>query len=176
MVFAAPSRSIINAKTSEPRFAVVAFLFCGQITIPLWIPHREHRSIVFPHFHKQIISALVEGNSVRATCRMTGHSKGAVLKLLAQVGQACLDFQDTKVRNVKSCRIQCDEIWAFCYAKEKTSRRISMAFSTIATCGHGRQLMRIPSWQYPGMWVSAILKPRRPSSTILLKGYPIASS
>jgi hypothetical protein len=50
---------------------------------------------------------------------MTGHSKGAVLKLLVEVGQACLDFHDEKVRNVRSRRIQCDEIWSFCYAKEK---------------------------------------------------------
>ena len=67
----------------------------------------------------KIIGALVEGNSIRATCRMTGHSKGAVLKLLAEVGAACLDFHDCKVRDVRSKRIQCDEIWAFCYAKEK---------------------------------------------------------
>jgi IS1 family transposase len=67
----------------------------------------------------RIIGALVEGNSIRATCRMTGHSKGAVLKPLAEVGQACMDFHDRKVRNVRSRRIQCDEIWAFCYAKEK---------------------------------------------------------
>jgi IS1 family transposase len=67
----------------------------------------------------QIIGALVEGNSIRATCRMTGHSKGAVLKLLGEVGRACLEFHDNKVRNVRSRRIQCDEIWAFCYAKQK---------------------------------------------------------
>lgn len=67
----------------------------------------------------QIISALVEGNSIRATCRMTNHSKGAVLKLLAEVGKACLKFQDERVRNIHTRRIQCDEIWSFCYAKQK---------------------------------------------------------
>jgi hypothetical protein len=67
----------------------------------------------------RILGSLVEGNSIRATCRMTGHSKGAVLKLLAEVGQACADFHDLKVRDVKSRRVQCDEIWAFCYAKAK---------------------------------------------------------
>ena len=67
----------------------------------------------------QIILALVEGNSIRATCRMTGHSKGAVLKLLVEVGTACLKFQDEKVRNVRSKRVQCDKIWSFCRAKEK---------------------------------------------------------
>jgi hypothetical protein len=67
----------------------------------------------------RVIGALVEGNSIRATCRMTGHSKGAVLKLLAEVGSACLNSHDRTVRGVRSRRIQCDEIWQFCYAKEK---------------------------------------------------------
>ena len=80
----------------------------------------------------KIIGALVEGNSIRATCRMTGHSKGAVLKLLAEVGEACIDFHDKHVRNVASKRIQCDEIWSFCYAKEKNHR----ANIPVAKSGH----------------------------------------
>lgn len=68
----------------------------------------------------QVIAALVEGNSVRATCRMTGVAKGTVLTLLANLGQACAEYHDRMVRNVKSRRIQCDEIWSFCYAKEKS--------------------------------------------------------
>jgi IS1 family transposase len=67
----------------------------------------------------QIIAALVEGNSIRATCRMTGAAKGTVLKLLANVGQACSDYQNKTLRNLTCQRIQCDEIWSFCYAKEK---------------------------------------------------------
>lgn len=67
----------------------------------------------------QIIQCLVEGNSVRATCRMTGRSKGAVLKFIAEIGQACSDYQDVTLRNLKSRRIQCDEIWSFCYSKQK---------------------------------------------------------
>lgn len=67
----------------------------------------------------EIISALVEGNSIRATCRMTGHSKGAILKLLVEVGNTCLKFQDEKLRNIRSRRVQCDEIWSFVYAKQK---------------------------------------------------------
>jgi IS1 family transposase len=65
----------------------------------------------------QIIAALVEGNSLRATCRMTGAAKGTVLKLLADVGKACAEYQDKVFRNLKCKRIQCDEIWSFCYAK-----------------------------------------------------------
>jgi IS1 family transposase len=67
----------------------------------------------------QVIAALVEGNSVRATCRMTGVAKGTVLSLLADIGQVCAEYHDRVMHNVKSRRIQCDEIWSFCYAKEK---------------------------------------------------------
>lgn len=67
----------------------------------------------------KILACLVEGNSIRATCRMTGAAKGTVVKLLADVGAACKTFHDRNVRNIKSKRVQCDEIWSFCYAKEK---------------------------------------------------------
>jgi IS1 family transposase len=66
-----------------------------------------------------VISALVEGNSIRATVRMTGVAKDTVIKLLARVGQACAEYQDKTLRNLPCKRIQCDEIWSFCYAKEK---------------------------------------------------------
>jgi IS1 family transposase len=67
----------------------------------------------------RVIAALVEGNSIRATCRMTGIAKGTVLKLLVDLGKACAEYQDRTIRNVISKQIQCDEIWSFCYAKEK---------------------------------------------------------
>lgn len=67
----------------------------------------------------QIISALVEGNSLRATARMCDVAFNTVLKLLPQIGAACAEYQDKALRNLSSKRIQCDEIWSFCYAKEK---------------------------------------------------------
>lgn len=67
----------------------------------------------------QIIAALVEGNSIRATCRMTDVAKGTVLKLLVDLGKACAQYQDEHLRNLPCKSIQCDEIWSFCYAKEK---------------------------------------------------------
>ena len=67
----------------------------------------------------QIIAALVEGNSINATVRMTGAAKHTVLKLLADLGKACTAYQDRAFRNLPCKRIQCDEIWSFCYAKEK---------------------------------------------------------
>jgi hypothetical protein len=67
----------------------------------------------------QIVSALVEGNSLRATARMCDVAFNTVLKLLPQIGAACAEYQDKALRNLSSKRIQCDEIWSFCYAKKK---------------------------------------------------------
>jgi IS1 family transposase len=67
----------------------------------------------------QIISAFVEGNSINSTCRMTGRSKHTVLKLLEDLGEACQRFHDEKVRGLTSKKVQCDELWAFCYSKQK---------------------------------------------------------
>ena len=67
----------------------------------------------------QVITALVEGNSIRSTCRMTDTAKGTVIKLLRDVGKACAEYQDKHLRDLPCKHIQCDEIWSFCYAKEK---------------------------------------------------------
>jgi IS1 family transposase len=67
----------------------------------------------------QIISALVEGNAINATARMTGVSKVTILKLLKDVGEACMAFENKALVNLPCKNIQCDEIWSFCYAKEK---------------------------------------------------------
>jgi IS1 family transposase len=67
----------------------------------------------------QIIGCLVEGNSIRATVRLTGAAKNTVTKLLVDLGRACTEYQDKVFRNLNCKRIQCDEIWSFCYAKDK---------------------------------------------------------
>src|SRR5271170_4628127 len=67
----------------------------------------------------QVISSLVEGNSIRATVRMTGVAKNTIVRLLVDIGHACSEYQDRAFRNLSCKRIQCDEIWSFCYAKEK---------------------------------------------------------
>jgi len=67
----------------------------------------------------QIVSALVEGNSIRSTARMTDVAINTVVKLLVELGAACLGYQDKAMHNLPCKRIQCDEIWSFCYAKEK---------------------------------------------------------
>jgi IS1 family transposase len=66
-----------------------------------------------------VLSALVEGNSVRATCRQTGAAKGTVLALLGIVGAHCKNHHDRFVREVNTKRVQCDEIWSFVGAKAK---------------------------------------------------------
>ena len=67
----------------------------------------------------QVISALVEGVGVNAISRMTGVSKCAILKLLADIGEACAEYHDKAVRRVRVHRLQCDEIWQFIGAKKK---------------------------------------------------------
>jgi IS1 family transposase len=68
---------------------------------------------------KRVVAALVEGNSIRSTVRMTGVAKNTIVKLLADLGMACAEYQDRAFKNLPCKRIQCDEIWSFCYAKEK---------------------------------------------------------
>ncbi len=67
----------------------------------------------------QIITLLVEGNSLRSTSRIADVSFNTVLKLLPQIGKACQQFHNVNVTHVRSERIQCDELWSFCYAKQK---------------------------------------------------------
>ena len=67
----------------------------------------------------QIVAALVEGCSIRATVRMTGASKNTIAKLLVELGAACSDFLDKTLVNLTSKRIQCDELWSFVGAKQK---------------------------------------------------------
>src|SRR5439155_4236887 len=67
----------------------------------------------------QIVRVLVEGNSIRATCRMTDTTKGTVLKLLVDLGRACFEYQDKTLRNLPCKRLQLDELWSFVGVKEK---------------------------------------------------------
>lgn len=68
---------------------------------------------------EQILHCLVEGNSIRATARLTGAAINTVVKMLCDAGRAFSIYQDEVMRNLKCRRIQCDEIWAFIGCKEK---------------------------------------------------------
>jgi len=67
----------------------------------------------------QVIACLIEGCSIRATVRMTGVAKKTVMRLLAEVGEVCADYQDRVFRNLRSRRLQLDKIWTWIYCKEK---------------------------------------------------------
>jgi IS1 family transposase len=66
-----------------------------------------------------ILHHLCEGMSVNSTCRLLKVGKNTVLRLMADAGKACFAYHDEHVRNLKSKRIQVDEIWSFVYAKQK---------------------------------------------------------
>jgi IS1 family transposase len=67
----------------------------------------------------QIIGLLCEGMSLRATSRLTGVARNTLNRLLLDLGEACAEYQDGALQNLDSTRIECDEIWAFCHAKDK---------------------------------------------------------
>jgi len=75
----------------------------------------------------RVVSALVEGMGINATCRMTGVSKPTVLKLLTDLGRACYAYHDEHVRGLRCKRVQCDEIWSFVGAKMKNTSEEKMA-------------------------------------------------
>ena len=67
----------------------------------------------------QILAMLCEGSSMRSISRVADVSINTVTKLLVEAGETCLDMHDDLVREVHASRIQCDEIWSFCHAKQK---------------------------------------------------------
>jgi len=69
----------------------------------------------------KIIGCLVEGMSMRATTRLLGCSINTVTKLLVDLGAACLLYQNEVMRDLPCQRIQVDELWAFCYSKQKNT-------------------------------------------------------
>jgi IS1 family transposase len=75
----------------------------------------------------KILHLLCEGSSIRAVTRLTGASKNTVIKLMIDAGRACADYHDKTVRNLKTRRIQCDEIWSFTYAKQKNVQHAKKA-------------------------------------------------
>jgi len=80
-----------------------------------------------------ILNALVEGNSINSTCRMTGVSKVTVLRLLADVGTFCAQYHNVYVRGLVSKRVQVDELWAFCGCKDKAKLAGAGGFGSVWT-------------------------------------------
>jgi IS1 family transposase len=66
----------------------------------------------------RIVGCLTEGNSIRATVRLTGAAKNTITELLLDLGMACSDYQDRALRNLTCQRVQVDEIWSFVGCKK----------------------------------------------------------
>ena len=66
----------------------------------------------------QVINALVEGNSIRATSRLVGAEHKTVMRVLVRVGDACGQLLNEWVRNVTAKRIEVDEIWTYVFKKQ----------------------------------------------------------
>ena len=81
-----------------------------------------------------ILNCLAEGMGVNATARVTGKSKNTILKLLADVGEACALYQDRVMNNLKCKRIECDEVWSFVGAKQKNVRQDDEAHADYGDC------------------------------------------
>jgi IS1 family transposase len=82
---------------------------------------------------KQLLHLMVEGNSVRGIARLIDVSPVTVLRHLEIAGSACLAYHDEHVRNLRSARIECDEIWSFNYCKDKNLDRAKAAPSNAGT-------------------------------------------
>jgi IS1 family transposase len=97
-----------------------------------------------------IIRALVEGNSIRSTARMTGAARNTITTLLVQLGTACAAYQNRTLRFLTSTRIECDEIWAFCYAKARNvpeDKRDTFGFGDVWTwTAIDPETKLVPSW------------------------------
>ena len=102
----------------------------------------------------QILSMLVEGSSLRSITRVCDVSINTVTKLLIDAGTVCAAFHDEKVRDVKAKRIQCDEIWSFCYSKQKNvanAKRKDVAYGDVWTwTGLDAESKLIVSWMVGG--------------------------
>jgi IS1 family transposase len=101
-----------------------------------------------------ILSMLVEGSSLRSITRVADVSINTVTKLLVDAGRACTAFHDQKVTNVTAKRVQCDEIWSFCYTKQANvaeAKRKDLAWGDIWTwTGIESQSKLIISWLVGG--------------------------
>ena len=98
----------------------------------------------------QIVGCLVEGNSIRGTVRITGAAKNTVTKLLVDLGAACAEYQSHVLVDLPCKTIECDEMWGFCYAKQKNvpdehkgTFGYGDVWTWVAICA---QTKLIPSW------------------------------
>ena len=73
----------------------------------------------------QVLHMLVEGSSMRSISRVVGVSMNTIVKLLQDAGEAALEYHDAHVQELSTKRVECDEIWSFCYSKQKNAPKIT---------------------------------------------------
>jgi hypothetical protein len=88
---------------------------------------------------RQVIASLVEGNSIRSTVRMTGVAKNTIVKLLADVGKACAEYQYQAFRNLNSSGYSVTRYGHSVMPKKRTFLKTRKVSSVMAMCIHGRQ-------------------------------------
>jgi IS1 family transposase len=102
----------------------------------------------------KVLHALMEGVSIRATARLTGVSKTTILKLIEDAGRAAAWYQDRVFQNLNCKRIQVDEIWGFCGAKQKnlaTAKRKDLAYGDVwLWIATDADTKLVPSWLVGG--------------------------
>ncbi len=93
-----------------------------------------------------VVRALVEGNSIRSTARITGVNRGTVLRLLVDVGARCADLLDEMVYEVHAPVIELDEIWSYVGKKKKNiteedkakGRKVGDAWVWVSLCAKSK--------------------------------------
>jgi IS1 family transposase len=65
-----------------------------------------------------ILAAMIEGNSIRGTERMTGVHRDTIMRLVTRTGEECARFLDTTVRGIRAEKVQADEIWTYVFKKQ----------------------------------------------------------
>ena len=99
-----------------------------------------------------MIAALVEGNSIRATVRMTGVAKNTIVKLLVDIGKACAEYQDKTLRNLPCKRVQGDKYGPFATPGKRTYPTSKRAAPVMVMCGPLWPPCLIPSSWFHGLW------------------------
>ncbi|MGH7518107.1 MAG: hypothetical protein ACREOC_11650 [Gemmatimonadales bacterium] len=116
-----------------------------------------------PDTRAMVLRCLTDGMGVRAVGRLTGASKGAILRLLVEAGTFAEFYQDKVFRDLRTTRVEADEIWSFVGAKQKNATQPGHA-----TYGPSAPLMRSPNWFSRGWWGrGAGRTPKRSSRTWL---------
>ena len=114
----------------------------------------------------RVLHLLCEGQSIRATVRLTGVSKNTIAKLLVTAGQACMAYQDRTLVNLTGNRWEVDELWSFVGSKEKNVPADKKNLARWATFGLGLRSTQRANLSAHGTSGTAMQKPRCSSWTI----------